>query len=112
MARPLQPLNTLRDKFDLYLTDAERVAIHDKAKAAGLPMSAFVRRAALGQRCTTVPTVAAEQWAQLGKLAANLNQIAKHLNEGDPFSASDAIGIDELRLHLAAIRLALTGREE
>lgn len=111
MARPLQPSNELRDRFDLYLSDAERAAIRDKAQAAGLPMSAFVRRAALGQRCIPVPAINAEQWAKLGRLAANLNQIAKHLNEGEPFSAFDAIGIDEIRLHLADIRLALAGRQ-
>lgn len=111
MARPLQPAANLRDRFDLYLTDAERAAIREKANAAGLPLSAFIRRAALGQRCTTLPAIAAEQWAKLGRLAGNLNQIAKHLNEGDPFSAADAISIDEIRFHLAAIRLALTGRD-
>lgn len=112
MARPLQPTANLRDRFDLYLTDAERAAIREKATAAGLPVSAFIRRAALGQRCNAVPAIAADQWAKLGRMAANLNQIAKHLNEGEPFSAADAVSIDELRFHLADIRVALTGRDD
>lgn len=112
MVRPLQPAANLRDRFDLYLTDAERATIRDKATAAGLSVSAFIRRAALGQRCNAVPAIAADQWAKLGRMAANLNQIAKHLNEGEPFSAADAISIDELRFHLADIRMALTGRDD
>ena len=50
-----------------------------------------------------------EQWAKLGPLAANMNQIARGLNAGDMFTVSDAVAIDEMRQHLAAIRLALTG---
>jgi len=112
MARPLQASSELREKFDLYLNAAERALIRDKAVAAGLPVSAFVRRAALGQRCTNVPAIAAEQWAKLGPLAANMNQIARWLNAGDMFTVSDAIAIDEIRQHLAAIRLTLTGRDD
>lgn len=111
MARPLLSAVELRSSFDIYLSEAERTLIRDKAIATRLPMSAFIRRSALGQHCPAVPAINAEQWARLGPLAANINQIAKGLNEGDMFSVSDAICMDELRMLLTDIRLALTGQD-
>jgi hypothetical protein len=111
VARPLQYVGELRSSFDIYLNVAERAVIHEKAIATRLPMSAFIRRAALGLRCSPVPAINAEQWAKLGPLAANLNQIAKNLNEGDIFTVSDMITLNELQALLTDIRLALTGKE-
>lgn len=110
MARPLQYVGELRSSFDIYLNVAERAVIHEKAIATRLPMSAFIRRAALGLRCSPVPAINAEQWTKLGPLSANINQIAKRLNEGDIFTVSDMIALDEMRLLLIDIRLALTGK--
>lgn len=110
MARPLRPSSELRERFDLYLTRQERAAIRGKALAARLPMSALVRRAALGLRCDPVPAITADQWSRLGPLAANLNQIARHLNAGATATCVDAGCIDELRYLLNDIRLALAGK--
>lgn len=110
MARPLQYVGELRRSFDIYLNVAERAVIQEKAIATRLPMSALIRRAALGLKCSPVPAINAEQWAKLGPLAANINQIAKSLNEGDIFTISDIITLNDLHELLTDIRLALTGK--
>jgi hypothetical protein len=110
MARPIIPQSEIRKRFHIYLSEEERADIERKAAEANLPLSMFMRKAALGQRCQSIPAINCHQWAELGRMAANLNQIAKHLNEGDPFSVSDAISMDELRFFLGDIRLALTGK--
>jgi len=93
----------------LYLSDEERNSIQAKARNAALPLSSFIRRCALSQHIAAAPSIAAEQWAKLAGLAANLNQIARHLNNGNQLSAYDMVIVDKMRLHLDAIRMALTG---
>lgn len=82
MGRPLYPKGNLRAKAECYLSPAEREEVAAKACAAHLAVSAFLRKAALGQRVQAVPTGNAERWAELAKLAANLNQLAHHANAG------------------------------
>ena len=112
MARPLLSSTELRGRCDLYLTSAERAIIQSKASGAGLALSAFIRRAALNKPVAAVPSIAAEQWAKLAGLAANINQIAHRLNAGNRLNGNEAIVLDEMRLHLTAIRLELTGKLE
>lgn len=112
MARPLQYVGELRRSFDIYLNVAERAVIQEKAIATRLPMSTLIRRAALGLKCSPVPAINAEQWAKLGPLSANINQIAKNLNGGDIFTVTDMITLDELQALLTDIRLALTGKAQ
>lgn len=111
MARPIIQQSEIRKRFHIYLSEQERLDIEQKAAEANLPLSTFLRKAALGQRCFSIPAINCHQWAELGRMAGNINQIAKHLNEGEPFSVSDAISMDELRFYLGDIRLALTGKE-
>ena len=83
MPRPLVPDHQLRRRFDLYLDQVELERIRAKASAAGLPMSTFVRRSALGQSIRPAPSsVSLERWRELAPLAANLNQIAHACNLG------------------------------
>ena len=42
----------------------------------------YLRAAALHRLPPTIPAANREQWAELARTAANLNQIARHLNEG------------------------------
>ena len=109
MPRPLLRSVELRKRIDLYLSDAERASIQVKATGAGMPLSAFIRQSALDKKIVAVPQIAAEQWVKLSGLSANLNQIAHHLNTGNPLSAYDMVTIEHMRLQLDAIRLALSG---
>jgi hypothetical protein len=102
MPRPLKPSSHLRQRFDLYLDEAELQQIRGHALAAGLPVSTFVRRSALRQKIAAAPhPTSVERWRQLASLAANLNQIAHacHLGRA-PQDIGETIGalVEEVRL--------------
>ena len=76
----LKPEEALRRPIKIFLNDEERSSIESKAHGAGLALSSFIRRVALGSKISTVPQPNAEKWQDLARLAGNLNQIAKAAN--------------------------------
>ena len=83
MPRPLKARRELRQRFDLYLDEAEMDQIRANAQTARLPMSTFVRRVALRQHIELPPSAGnLERWRELAPLASNLNQIARACNAG------------------------------
>lgn len=110
MARPLMRACELRTRVDVYLDVAERAEIHRRATQARLPLSAFLRKAALGQRVTTVPSGNVERWASLAQLAGNLSQIARHLNAGR-LTGVDAALLEAVAAEVRGLRLDLLGGE-
>ena len=108
MARPLLRQWELRERFEIYLTPLERGAIAERAKQAGMPLSAFIRKAALGQKVSALPAINAEQWARLSGLGANLNQITHHANAGT-LEGVDPAMLDEVAETVRQIRLTLMG---
>ena len=58
-----------------------RAQIEARAKAAGLPVSAYMRRAAVDARVTvvTTPRIADEQWVELGSALTSLRSAVKLL---------------------------------
>lgn len=63
----------------------------------------WLRMAALDRLPPTVPEINREAWTDLARAAGNLNQIARHLNEG---GVADA---EAIRAELAAFRAMLIG---
>lgn len=108
MARPLLRQWELRERFDIYLTALERGNIAERAKLAGMPLSAFIRKAALGQKVIAMPAINADQWARLAALGANLNQLAHHANAGT-LDGADLALLEELSEQVRQIRHALMG---
>lgn len=109
MANTLLSQQDLRDRFDLYLNDAEREQIRASANAARLPMSTFVRRAALRQRVATPPSdVNASRWSELARTTANLNQLAHAINSGKATGVEPAV-IHALAEQVRLLRLELIG---
>ena len=109
MPRPLKARRDLRQRFDLYLDEREVDQIRTSAEAARLPMSVFLRRIALRQRITA-PTSDhnLEQWRALGRLANNLNQIARACNAGLVPEEISAV-VCELAEHVRLLRLTVVG---
>ena len=110
MPRPLVPSHELRQRFDLYLTPHEVDLIRASAKSSRLPMSTYLRRVALRQTIEMPPVdFALRQWQELGRLANNVNQIAKACNAGQLPRGVDAVLVDvaeilrQLRLEVLAI---------
>ena len=86
-------------------SEAERAEWHAKARSAGLTLSDLVRRSVGRVRTWTVPhaDVERERTRELGRIGANLNQIARWANT---FKANaEAV---EIVAHLVAIERSLT----
>lgn len=111
MARPLLKSSALRTKVDCYFSPAERTHLQAKASQVGLGLSAFIREVALGKPIKALPTINAECWGELARVAANLNQIAHHLNEGRAHGVDSSV-IAELLEQVQALRRELVGAAE
>lgn len=107
MAQPLLPRQVLRERFDLYLNEAEREAIGAKARRLNLPLSTYIRQAALGQRIQAPPpAVNIRAWQEAARWASNLNQIAHAIATGKA-TGVDAATIEQLNDAVRALRLQL-----
>lgn len=104
MTTPLLPSHALRERFDLYLNESEREAIGTKARRLNLPMSAYIRQAALGQRIQAPPpAVNMRAWQEAARWASNLNQIAHALACGTA-TGVDAATVQQLSEAVRALR--------
>jgi len=86
----------------------------EKAALAGMTMSSYVRQAAVAgqvQPRTVIPEINRKDWADLGRLAGNINQIATRLNQGGSVTGSDLTVLTEIRHILTGIRASLIGME-
>jgi hypothetical protein len=86
-----------------------------RAKAAQLHMTPaqWLREAALARRLPSPPVAAInrEQYAELARLAANLNQLARLANEGGRVTVADGL-LARTAIEAKRLRLALLGIDE
>ena len=105
--------------FQVRVTRDELEDLFTKAKHLGMTLSDFVRAKALGARVrpvAAVPEVNVQVYEELARTAANINQLAHHLNEGRITGKIRSINVEtvheELRRmygHVAALRRDLLG---
>ena len=88
----------------------EYAALRAKADQMGMPPAQWLREAALSRRLPSppVPPINREQYAELARLAANLNQLTRLANEGRPVTVADAL-LQRLAGEVGRLRLALIG---
>lgn len=80
----------MRKRLAIRLSDAERETIDGMAAVCGLSVTDFIRRSALQQQLRPLPKVPESNlkiYSELGRLAGNVNQIAKAMNQGLPAEA-------------------------
>lgn len=112
MPRPLKSSRELRQRFDLYLDEAEIDQIRANAAIAHLPMSTFVRRVALRQQIEQAPSgQGLSRWRELAPLTSNLNQIARACNVGLVPEGIYPV-VTELAEQVRLLRLELLGIAE
>lgn len=70
-------------------TFAEFAAVEEKAEALGVEVSEWLRIASLGETVKTVPAINRIAYAELARLAANLNQLAAKANSNAGLDADD-----------------------
>ncbi len=107
------------ERVALYLTPAERVELERRTAMTGWrDVGAYVRRAIMAQRSprATVPQLNMQAYGELARMAANLNQLTRHLNEGGALDGATAarLGVELERLggEVRALRLGLLGIKE
>ena len=89
MARPKKEKELKRNHpVMLRFNDTEYEIIIENAKSAGLPLAEFLRRQIMDKRVTVKYEIVADVpelkklIAEFGKIGSNLNQIARHFNQG------------------------------
>lgn len=95
------------------LTDAE-VALLDERRGK-VSRGEWLRRAALSRPPRVVPTINKDAWAELSRVASNLNQLTKALHEGRWTPGDSQAAQSALRMlweQLRAVRAQLIGLEE
>lgn len=108
------PAGTLTVRIGTRFTPREESLLRARAQTLGIPVSELLRQTALGRAVTprTAPSaIAAEQWVELGRLAANLNQLQRAINRGQAEGVPAAL-VEELRRMLHDVRQTLVGRPE
>lgn len=106
--RPRAPQDEVRKHtIGVRVNAAELDALHRKADSLGLPLAQWLRKVALSRFVPRplVPEVNREAYAELAKLAGNLNQLARAAHEGRaivPFPLLKAThdALNALRLEL------------
>ena len=92
------------------LSAAELATLTAKAEQMGMTPAQWLREAALSRRLPAppVPPINREQYAELARLSANLNQLAKLANSGQPVTVADGL-LERLTGEAKRLRLALIG---
>ena len=89
---------------------AEYAALRTKAETMAMTPAQWLREAALTRRLHSPPVSAInrEQYVELGRLAANLNQLTRLANEGDRITIATAL-LTKLHIEVSRLRLELIG---
>lgn len=97
-------------RVTVQVTATELEEIDRRATQLSLSRSTYLQRAALARPLPRpVPPINREQWVELARLAANLNQIAHAINAGTAPPVFEAASLRRLEELLIAVRAALLG---
>lgn len=90
----------------------EYAALRTKAAMMHMPPAQWLREAALTRNLPPPPvaSINREQYAELARLSANLNQLARLANEGDRVTVDDGL-LKRVASETRRMRLALIGVE-
>lgn len=110
MVRPCEdPRSIKRHRLVLALSADELKELLARAELANLPLSRYVRMAAVGERLRRpVPAYNRQAWAELSRLAGNLAQLLHAIRAGVPVGLSPEL-VREAYALARSLRLALLG---
>jgi hypothetical protein len=92
------------------VSSAEYAALKARAEHMHMLPAQLLREAALSRRLPTppVPAINREQYVELARLSANLNQLTKLAHGGQSVTVTDAL-LHQLSGEVGRLRLALLG---
>ena len=104
------PLALRTETIGVRVSTAEYAALRAKAEAMAMTPAQWLREAALTRRLPSPPVAAinGEQYGELGRLAANLNQLTRLANSNQQVTVADAL-LRKLTDEVTRLRLALVG---
>jgi len=111
--RPKKAPGTVRDlTIGVRVSPPEYIALKAKADTMSMTPAQWLREAALSRRLPSppVPAINREEYAELARLAANLNQLARTANEGRSVIVNERL-IERLTVEVKRLRLELLGME-
>lgn len=111
--RPKSDPNAVRAAtIGVRVSEREYAQLREKAHRLGISPAQWLREAALARRLPPppVPAINREEYAELARLAGNLNQLARAANEGRAVRVSTPL-LDSLMVELKRLRLTLIGAE-
>ena len=109
--RPKKPPTEVRGlSLGVRMTEAEAATIRDKAEKMGMSAGDFLRHCALTRKLPSPPVapVNREAYINLSRLAGNINQLARGVNEGKMVVGQDDL-LREVWDECRKLRLALLG---
>lgn len=80
--KPLDKADKRTHTVSVRVNGAELAQLDSQRDTVQMQRGEYLRVAALHRLPPTIPAVNREQWVELARTAANLNQIARHLNGG------------------------------
>ena len=106
----LDPSNVRGITIGVRVSPDELAALRIKAAGMAITPAQWLRQAALARRLppSPVPAVNRAEYAELSRLSANLNQLARHANQGEVVSV-DVDLLRRLSMEVRQLRLALIG---
>ena len=106
----IDPAAVRRSTIGVRVSAAEYAALRTRAAEMNLTPAQFLREAALTRRLPSppVPAVNREQYANLGRLAGNLNQLTRRANAGQNVILTDPL-VKLLLAEVNDLRQALLG---
>jgi hypothetical protein len=114
MSRKKKEIPPAKEHFvGVRMTDEMWNVLEKNAVLAGISPSEYIRRLILNQKIVLKPELVFDSaelldvFRNLGKIGGNLNQIARHLNEGGTFTEEMAMEISECITQLHQMRDAV-----
>jgi hypothetical protein len=111
--RPKSEPGTVRARtIGVRVNPSESALLDSKAAAMGITAGDFLRQAGLTRRLPSspVPAINRQEYADLARLASNLNQLAHQANSGAPVAVNDAL-LHQVAGEVRRLRQALLGLE-
>lgn len=101
-------MSTRDDYLHIRVSQSEKSRIESKAEQADLSVSEYVRKSALDQSIRSVPELNREVWSDLSRALGNLNQLARHANQGQVVEVEPE-SFEEMRELIQELRRGVTG---
>ena len=109
--RPKKAAEQLRGQtIGVRVSESEYVALRAKAEAMAMSPAQWLREAALSRQLPKppVPAVNRESYAELARLASNLNQLTRLAHEGQFVMVAEQL-LESMTQELSKLRLTLLG---